>query len=58
MEIYILFFLILIGCGWSSYKLGLDEGVRVGAANTVDVLHSYKIISYNKNGDIIPYKKP
>jgi len=54
MEIqYFLFFILLMGCGYSSYKIGMKEG----AANTVDILHSLKIISYNERGDITPYRK-
>tara|TARA_Y100001937_G_scaffold128784_1_gene207968 strand:- start:1842 stop:2015 length:174 start_codon:yes stop_codon:yes gene_type:complete len=54
---YAIFFILLIGCGWSSYQLGVKEGVRAGAENTVDVLQSLNIISINKKGDIIPYRK-
>ncbi len=49
---YIIFFLALFGCGYTSWQIG----VRQGAENAVEILHSMKVISYNKNGDIIPYK--
>ena len=54
--ILIVFFICIIGCGWSSYNLGFKQGIRQGAENTVDVLHEQKIIRYNHKGEIIPYK--
>ena len=54
--VFIAFIVCCAGCGWSSYKIGYEQGVRQGAENTVDVLHENKIIRYNHKGEIRPYK--
>lgn len=47
---FVIFSICLAGCSYMSYK----QGVREGAAATIDKLHHYKIISYNHKGDIVP----
>tara|TARA_E500000318_G_scaffold100623_1_gene103448 strand:- start:540 stop:725 length:186 start_codon:yes stop_codon:yes gene_type:complete len=42
--------ILLYGCGKQSYK----QGMRDGAAHTVDKLHEAKIISYDDKGNIKP----
>lgn len=49
---YVIAILIMAGCAWSSYRVG----VREGAARTVDKLHDARIIAYNHKGDIVPNK--
>tara|TARA_B100000282_G_C31349690_1_gene317199 strand:+ start:78 stop:236 length:159 start_codon:yes stop_codon:yes gene_type:complete len=45
----------IIGCGYTSYNLGIKKGIRQGAENAIDVLHERKIIRYDHKGDIQPY---
>ena len=52
--IYLVFFIVLLGCSYSSYIIGRAEGVRSGAENTIDVLHENKVISFDNKGNIIP----
>ena len=54
--ILLIFFICVIGCGYTSFQLGFKQGIRQGAENTVDVLHENKIIRYNHKGEIEPYK--
>tara|TARA_Y100000114_G_scaffold140893_1_gene146190 strand:+ start:120 stop:296 length:177 start_codon:yes stop_codon:yes gene_type:complete len=51
----IIYIIVIIGCGYTSYNLGIKKGVRQGAENTIDVLHERKIIRYDHKGDIQPY---
>lgn len=50
---HIVFLIVLIGCGYTSWRMGVQEG----SERTVDILHTMKIISFDNNGDIVPYKK-
>ena len=54
MEI-IIYIVVIIVCGYTSYNLGIKKGVRQGAENAIDVLHEPKIIRYDHKGDIQPY---
>jgi hypothetical protein len=51
---YIIFFVCVICCGWSSYKIGHKDGVRSGAESTIDMLHENRVISFDNKGNIIP----
>jgi hypothetical protein len=51
---YVIFFLILTGCAWSSFKIGHNEGVRAGAETTIEMLHDNKVISFDNKGNIVP----
>ena len=53
MEVeHIIFLIVLLGCGWTSWRMGVQEA----SEKTIDILHAMKIISYDKNGEIVPYK--
>lgn len=47
---YFIFFICVLGCGYTCWKAGIKEG----AERAVDMLHRNKVISYTRNGEIIP----
>lgn len=44
------FFILMIGVGWSSYKIG----VREGSEKMIDKLHEIGVITYDEDGRIKP----
>jgi len=44
------FFILIIGVGWSSYKIGIREG----SEKMIDKLHEIGVITYDEKGRIKP----
>lgn len=47
---YLIFSTVIIGVGWSSYKIG----VREGSTRMIDKLHEIGVIRYDEEGRIKP----
>lgn len=42
--------ILIIGCGWSSYKIGRADGAEA----LLEILHKRRIIAYDEKGNIKP----
>ena len=50
MEIYFILTFVILGVGYTSYKIG----VREGSERMIDKLHEIGVITYDKKGRIKP----
>ena len=39
---HIIFLIVLLGCGWTSWRMGVKEGTE----KTIDILYTMKIITF------------
>ena len=51
---FIVFAIVLAGCSWQSYNIGVQQGLSEGTIKALEILHDQKIISYDDKGNIIP----
>ena len=51
---FIVFAIVLAGCSWQSYNIGIQKGLSEGTIKALEILHDQKIISYDDKGNIIP----